>query len=224
MSVTLLVISDGRREYIKQTIPSALAMLEGPVTKRIIYDDTGDPHERDWLREKFPTFTVAHHPYGRQGFGGAIGFMWNWLAAHDPNEWIFHAENDFTYNEPVLLDRMMGVLERHPNIVQLSLKRQPVNHEEREAGDFIALHPDDYTEVKENGDVWLEHRRFFTTNPSLYRKGLCSRGWPQESQSEGKFSGYYFRDHPDHVAGIWGRKWDAPRVTHIGDERTGTGY
>lgn len=222
--ITLIVISDGRRKYIEQTIPSALAMLQGPITKRIIYDDTGDALEREWLRTSFPTFTVTHSPLGRQGFSGAVGFMWNWLCEFDTNDFVFHLENDFTFNESVPLDRMIGVLDEHAEIVQMSLKRQPVNREEKAAGDFIALHPDDYTEVKENDDVWLEHRRFFTTNPSLYRKRLCLRGWPQEQYSEGKFSGRYFRDHPDHVSGIWGHKWDAPRVTHIGDERTGAGY
>jgi hypothetical protein len=159
----------------------------------------------------------------RLGFTGAVHEAWTKALMTDA-DYVFHCELDFTYNEPVDIDRMTAVLDRHPDLVQLSLKRQPVNAEEMAAGDFIALAPDDYHETCDAGDVWIQQRRFFTTNPSLYRMSLCERGWPQEVHSEGKFTGYYRRDHPDHWFGIWGKKWDPPRVAHIGDHRAGTGY
>ena len=157
------------------------------------------------------------------GYTGAVQQAWA-EALKTGADYVFHCELDFTYNEPVDLPRMAAVLDRRPDLVQLSLKRQPVNNEEVAAGDFVALHPDDYHETFDGGDVWLQQKRFFTTNPSLYRMSLVERGWPRGRYSEGKFTGRYLRDYPEHWFGIWGKKWDPPRVTHIGDIRTGTGY
>lgn len=200
MTVCQIWIGDGRDEYHDKAIASIEATIPPP-DFRVIIDDR--KHEL--------------------GFSGAIRQAWS-RVLDTGADYVFHCELDFTYNEPVELDRMIGVLQRHPDLLQLSLKRQPVNQEEKRVGDFIALHPDDYHEVRDGDDVWLEQRRFFTTNPSVYRASLCQRGWPQEKHSEGMFTGYYFRDHPDHWSGIWGAKWDPPRVHHIGDLRTGKGY
>jgi hypothetical protein len=200
MTVCQLWIRDGRDAYHEQAIDSIRRMIP-PADHVVVVDD----HDH------------------RLGFTGAVHQAWT-RALETGADWVFHCELDFTYNEPVDIGRMIDVLERHPELVQLSLKRQPVNNEEKAAGDFIALAPDDYHEISCHGDTWIQQRRFFTTNPSLYRMTLCERGWPQEQFSEGKFTGYYRRDHPDHWFGIWGKKWDAPRVTHIGDHRSGTGY
>jgi hypothetical protein len=70
---------------------------------------------------------------------------------------------------------------------------------------------------------WTEHRRFFTTNPSVYRTSLCKLGWPQESESEGKFTHRLLADPLLRFA-FWGRKFDPPLCEHIGTIRAGAGY
>src|SRR5690348_1760716 len=62
--IALLVITDGRRDCIQQTIPSALASLQGPITRRVIYDDSGDETHRRWLRNMFPSFDLIWHQDG----------------------------------------------------------------------------------------------------------------------------------------------------------------
>lgn len=159
----------------------------------------------------------------RLGFAGAIALAWDKVRRTNA-DYVAHLELDFTYTEQVEQDRMIGCLERHPHLVQMSLKRQPVNGEEVAAGDFVKLHPEDYREQYDGYAVWTETRRFFTTNPSLYPVNLCYRGWPQVQHSEGVFSIEYFREHPHAHTGIWGAKFDEPRCIHIGDVRAGTGY
>ena len=78
--------------------------------------------------------------------------------------------------------------------------------------------PGDFTD---EGPV-SRHRRFFTTNPSVYRASLCERGWPQEPHSEGVFTHRLLADGFDFA--FWGGRFDPPAVTHIGAERTGRGY
>lgn len=222
MSVALLVITDGRRDCVAQTIPSARANLVGPVTRKVIYDDSGDEGHHDWLADTFPDFELFAHPMGRQGFGGAIRTAWSYLAAGDEDH-VFHLEDDFVFNRTVRLDDMALVLDNYPYLIQLALRRQPWNEEERAAGGIVESHPDDFAEMTWNGHTWLEHRRFFTTNPCLYRRSLCTEQWPDGEHSEGRF-GQRLIERPSARFGYWGARASGEWVAHVGHERVGVGY
>lgn len=234
--ITLMVITDGRRDCIERTIASAREnLLCGSVTRCVIYDDSGELDNTRWLVEMFPDFEVIAHPQGRQGFGGAIRYMWDWLVDNDSNRYVFHLEDDFLFNRPVPLVHMAGALTFNREIVQFALRRQPWNDEERAAGGIVEQHPDDYTERL----IWaeytspvvgydpqlhrvLQHQRFFTTNPCLYRRSLCALGWPDGIHSEGEF-GMMLRRHGAKFA-FWGARDSGEWVEHIGVQRVGTGY
>lgn len=195
-----------------------------------IEDGRGLVHEQAWasLREMLPVTPDAvvriDDRDHKLGFDGAVREAWR--QARDTRcDYVFHAELDFTYNQPIPLEPMIHVLDANACLSQMSLLRQPVNHEERAAGGIVQLNPDQYEERTDGIHVWTETTRFsFTTNPSVYHAGMCGLPWPDAPESEGKFSGLLrelgFR------TGIWGGKWDAPRVHHIGDERAqgATGY
>ena len=85
------------------------------------------------------------------------------------------------------------------------------------------LSPDDFVEVGVPNVRWLEHRRFFTTNPSLYRRSLCWTGWPDTDHSEGAFTTQLLED-PELRFAYWGSRNSGEWCEHIGHERAGTGY
>lgn len=228
-SVLLLVMTDGRRDCIAQTITSATLNVPYPWIRRVIHDDSGDPLHRQWLAETFGPlgFQVAFHPGGRQGFGGAIRNAWRMVAA-DPchPDFVFHLEDDFVFNRRLDVAAMAEVLDAHPYLIQLALRRQPWNDEERAAGGIVEQHPGDFAEMRWEGHphVWLEHRRFFTTNPSLYRADLCRRSeWPTGSNSEGHFT-HRILEHAHARFGYWGARDSGEAVEHIGHTRVGVGY
>jgi hypothetical protein len=225
MSVLLLVMTDGRRNCIEQTIPAALRNLNGEITRKIIHDDSGDSYYQAWLAQTFPDFEIIRTPT-RAGFGGAIESAWMYLrltAESDDCRFLFTLEDDFVLEREVPLDRMSRLLDRQPHLAQLVLKRQPWNPDEQAAGGIIEQHPDDYTDCYEGTDQWVEHRRFFSTNPNLARRSICWRGWPVVDHSEGVFTHQLLED-PDLRFAFWGTKADHPWVTHIGTERVGNGY
>lgn len=226
MSVLLLVMTDGRRNCIEQAIPHALTHLDGPLKRKVIHDDSGDAYYQSWLAEQFPDFEQIRTP-GRSGFGGAIRNAWDHLnrtAEDDQCRYVFHLEDDFVIERNVDLSAMAACLQVFPHLVQLALRRQPWNDEERAAGGIVESHPNDYQDRRRGIDIrWLEHRRFFTTNPSLYRRSLCWRGWPDGDHSEGLFTHELLED-PDTRFGFWGARNSGEWVTHIGTERAGTGY
>lgn len=219
--ICLLVITDGRRGCIAETVPSARERLDGPITRWFIYDDSGDDENRRWLQAEFPDFEVHQHPIGRQGYGGAIRAAWSMLADTD-EPFIFHLEDDFTFNRHVDLTAMAQLLDQEPHLAQVALRRQPWNRKEQAAGGVVEQHPDGYDDHHDGSLAWLEHGRFFTTNPCLYRRELMLEGWPHGEQSEGRF-GIGLREKGYRFA-FWGSRDSGEWVRHIGRERAGTGY
>jgi hypothetical protein len=224
--IALLVITDGRREHLAETLASADAMLEGPISERWIYDDSGDPANHEWILSIAPDFELITHPAGRQGFGGAIRTAWSAIDSLSRASYIFHLEDDFTFNRPVPLDDMAWTLGGRRHLAQLALRRQPWNDA---AGGIVEMHPDDYHEFHvqrgERDLAWLEHRRNFTTNPSLYRRRLTvDHPWPTGQHSEGRFGIDLLAEHPGYRFGYWGARDSGEWVTHNGAVRNGTGY
>jgi hypothetical protein len=225
MSTTLLVMTDGRRDCISRTLHSALVHLRAealPFTERIIHDDSGDPDYRAWLAEQFPQFTIISTP-GRSGFGGAIRSAWAYLASSD-SHFIFHLEDDFVFTEDINVVAMERLLIRQRELVQVALKRQPWNDIERAAGGIIEANPQDFFQMSDGESWWTAHRRFFTTNPSVYHRALLREGWPDGEHSEGAFTHRLLTHRRGCPFAFWGKKFDPPKVLHIGDERAGTGY
>jgi hypothetical protein len=122
----------------------------------------------------------------------------------------------------VPLPSMVDLLRMHPEVVQVSIKRQAWSEREKLAGGIIEADPEHFTQRMSRSIVWTEHRRYFTTNPSLYRTELCRRGWPGERFSEGIFSHRLLRERVSFA--IWGAKNDPPRCEHLGGERRGRWY
>lgn len=251
--VALVVFTDGRWGYLEQTVASAAVQLDGTITHVILVVDGGlrvGPREWGPVSTAFPDahlLVMAHRE--RLGFGGTIRAAWEALAAVEV-DYVFHLEDDFTFNRPVDLDAMAHVLRERPHLAQLALRRQPWSEQERRAGGVVEVWPDEYEErtaadITDIGDgvavvkehAWLEHRLFWTTNPSLYRRELCAVGWPDGPHSEQVFTRRLLADglpwdaHGVPITGealrfgYWGARDSGEAVHHIGMDRSGgTGY
>lgn len=224
--ISLLVMTDGRDEYLDQAVASAQRWLmpQPAITQLWMHDDTGDGGYRVELARRYPQWT---HINGgpRRGFGGAIQSAWSQVSRNSATRFVFHLEADFIFQRGFDLEAMARVLDTRRYLTQLALRRQPWNDAERAAGGIVEQHPDAYVDASDDlGHEWLEHRLFFTTNPCLYRHELMSRGWPDGAQSEGHFGLRLFADDPDARSAFWGGRHSGLAVEHIGHTRTGTGY
>jgi hypothetical protein len=223
--VALAVFTDGRTDLLRSTLASLDARVTMPDGGcwRLMLDDSGDYDiGRALDAEHGERFTILHSPF-RRGFGGTIRNAWRVLAERLDCEFVLHLEDDFTFQRDVDVREMIRVLRARPTLVQLALRRQAWNAAEVAAGGVIEQHPGDYADCSLDGLRWLEHRRFFTTNPSIYRRELCALGWPGGRQSEGRFAHALLAD-PLVRFGFFGARDDDPWVLHKGAERAGTGY
>ncbi len=223
--ITLLVMTDGRLPYLKATLAAAEAQnkLFGPISRRLIHDDSGDEKFSAILHKNYSKDYEIYSTGRRSGFGGAIISAWEQLQ-NDNNEWVFHLEDDFVMQELIPLSEMATVMDQNPHLVQMALRRQPWNDQEKVAGGIVEQRPETYTERDNGIHRWLEHTNFFTTNPSLYRKSLTvDNPWPIGLNSEGMF-GIDLFSNGINKAGYWGPKDSKPKCWHIGEYRNGAGY
>lgn len=222
MSITLLVLTDGRKMFLSPTLESANKLV-GPITRKLIHDDSGDARYARWLSRTYGDEYEIYSTGRRSGFGGAIISAWKQLQ-NDNNEWVFHLEDDFVFQEVVPLGEMMTVMDQNPHLAQMALRRQAWNEQEKAAGGIVEQDPDSYTESNNGLHTWLEHTKFFTTNPSLYRKSLTvDYPWPTGTNSEGMYGINLFSGGVK-KSGYWGEKAGSPKVLHIGEFRNGDGY
>lgn len=242
MTLALLVMTDGRFELLEKTLRSFREQVVGGVSCVFIHDDSADPPFREWLATHVGAL-LPPNAHGfvkmtgeRQGFGGAIRSAWNWLAECRRGlvecnfDFVFHLEDDFTFNDRVSLNTMMALLYEQPHLAQLALKRQPWGSD-LEAGGFMKAAPDWYVERYEEGIRWVETGRNWTTNPAMYRADILDVGWPDDPHSEGKF-GFVLKEQGlpwgvtggDVRFGFLGGIDDPPLVHHIGDYRVGDRY
>lgn len=218
--VTVLVMTDGR-PHIFDTLPVALDRLGDQVTDWVIHDDSGDPDYRATLTGfGLPIIGQAQ----RVGYAHAMRHAWEWLADNG-QPYIFHLEDDFLIERRPDVQDMCGLLADRAYLLEVSLLRQPWSPEEVEAGGIVEFAPDAYTDMTDGRRHWLEHKRWFTTNPGVYRRALTRKyRWPVTRNSEWRFSKTIYRIDRRHRGAYWGRRGDPLRVRHVGLERSGIGY
>lgn len=224
MKVVLGVIGNGRYDFLQRTTQSLRERVNYPFFKKIMINDTGDLSYAHKLDEEFSSeYAVISHPENR-GLSGSIRTLWEAAQILDA-DYIFHVEEDFTFEQDVDIDRMISILKMAPHLWQVALKRQPVNPEEAEAGGFMQLDREAYMQFYSNQDpslVWVEHRKFFTLNPCVYSIDITRPLWPQGG-GEREFAGRVFMN-PESTCAFLGSVDDPPLVDHIGNYRGGNWF
>lgn len=205
MTVALVVVTDGRWQYLHEMFRSARRYLDYPFAHLRIVDDSGGAQPVVWP----DGFEVIRHPE-RRGLAAAVQTAWSGLPPEI--DLVMHVEDDFVFVDSVDVDDMAMTLKEHGRLAQLVLKRQAWSLEERQAGGIMECHPDEYKQR----DGWVEHTRIFSLNPCLIPREVIDMGWPVGNEREMTdrlvAGGWSF--------GFWGRRDDAPRVLHIGVERS----
>lgn len=219
--LALLILTNGRGDCFSRTFASFQENVVGTVPARtVIINDSGDGGYQYFLETIAAGAEVIFHEEPR-GFDGAIRSGWEQVKDHD---YIFHLEDDFTFNEKLRIEDMVQILDSDPNIAQVALKRQPWGEAEIVAGGFMEMYPPLWTDENLNGIEWCWQQIFFTTNPSIYRGELAAGGWPECEASERIFTNMLLEANPEVRFAYLGATSDAPRVHHIGDKRTGIRY
>lgn len=215
----LLVITDRRFVCLRLTLEAMSKYLHGAFDDKIIVDDSADSEFQNQIHYHFSNYQIYSNPQNR-GFGLTMARAWE-LVRDSGCDYVFNLQNDFMFTCHVNMNDMQSVLEAHPNMGQMSLRRQPVSAAEKAAGGFVELHPEAYEEKEWQGHHWLDHNQRFTMNPALIPAWVARQPWPTPPYCESQF-GVYMREQ-GYREGIWGKIDDPPMVEHIGTRRTRVG-
>jgi len=217
--IGLGVITDGRFDYLRATIASAVEHLPD-IPYRYIVDDSGADDSCAYLADHYRGWQIVHHAQ-RRGLAGAVKTTWQ-FAIDLGLDYLFHLEDDFTFERDVDMAAMVATLQRSPRCAQMLLKRQPLSPEELAAGDVLGA----MGELRATGWVdcvdpfhehhWTAQRRIFSLNPCVIPRAVLDLGWPDTNEAGMTTrllaTGYEF--------GVWGKVGDPPAVIHIGEHRS----
>lgn len=220
----VVLMANGRREYLEKTLPGLRRLLGDPYVEcLVVHDDSGDADFRAWLLGElhFADLDVELVTTDRVGYGGAMASAWS-AAARAGCPLIFWLEEDFVLGD-VPLAAMADLLEQRGELVQVVLKRQAWYPRELRAGGFLEGTPGVFVDVADPVPH-VEHRAFFSVNPTLFRAELLARPWPRTKGSEATFGKELLADQPHRRFALWGSTSSPPAVEHVGAERVGHGY
>ena len=207
-----------RKEYLLRSLISLNERVKYPWTRKVIFSDWGQNSDLEVVA-KAHGFTVEG-PAENVGYTQSMIALWEYIKGL-PDTHLFVTEDDFTYDRSVPVERMVDALDANPRLVQMALLRNPIADSEKQEGTILGYPPGTFTQKRDGDVAYLEHFKFFTCNPSVIRRSLTERPWPNTPHSEAVYGKQMLRRGNVHSA-LWGsgEQW----VTHIGDVRTGGPY
>lgn len=224
MNISMTVLTDGRKEYIEQALPTWIDAYGDKIKLKAIIDDSGNTGYRHWLTETFPQFIVVAVGKDRCGYAPAMRKVFDMVRQFD-KPYNLHIEDDFVLHNPPNLEDIVWVMDHNDDLSQMSLMRQAwYNNELLHGGVVEALEfaGSKFEECNDGGHYWSKHRSYFTCNPSVFPLSLAYEDWPDPPWCEMYFGQSQLAKGKSY--GIWGKRGEWEVVEHIGRIRNGTEY
>lgn len=224
MKLGLVVIGDGRWEYLQACMKAIAPNVLHPITARVMVDDSGDDVYGQRLNESFPEWHIVHG--GRRGMAGAVQAGFDAILSHDP-DYVLWLEEDMQLLRPLPISEASYALDRHRRVAQMCFRREPWwgSPEEMAAGDQLQaiVNQAAFWDV---GDDYTTHDFIFSLNPCLIPADILRMGWVAGGIGVGNETGFTRKClDQGYVFASWGRpgKDVEPWVRHIGEQR-GAGW
>jgi hypothetical protein len=223
--ICLICFTDGRPDVLSKTLESFKRNLVTDDGESFYFDHTilsDDSGQAGVQRSLYGRFAVIDKHKDRIGYTKSMIRTWD-LIPKDI-DFVFHLEDDWVLERPVMIKDMIWILDQNKNMAQVVLKRDPVNSNEFAVGDMLLQHPEDFTDKSYESINWCEHNRYFSCNPCLYPGWVVEVGWPDCEYSEGNFMFRLREKYPNVLCSYLGKQRDVPLITNIGFHRAGWGY
>lgn len=189
--LSMTVLTDGRKEYLEQTLPTWIEAYGDLIQHKMIIDDSGNTGYRHWLIETFPEFTIVAVGKDRCGYAEAMRKVFE-MVVYMGQPYNLHIEDDFKLKVPPNIESVCSVLDAWPQVSQMSFMRQPWYSNEIEYGGVVEALEAQGTRVFQqkatNGLPWVRHNAFWTANPNVFPQWVAHREWPDAPWCEMKFS------------------------------------
>jgi hypothetical protein len=224
MSVVWITLTNGRRAYLEKSRYTWHKNLKGDIAKEIIVDDSGNPEYRQWLSGTYRNAIVVPVGDKPMGYTKAMQKCFD-EAVNSGCDYVLHTEDDFLLNCGVDVEVLTSTLYNNKHLSQIILQRQPWYPWEKAQPtymDSIRFRGYLVNEIDRNGVILSEHSFYWSSNPNVYPIEIAKLGWPDESNSELKFTKKVME--LGYKSSFLGGRYEPNQVTHIGEDRLGFGH
>ena len=217
MKLAVVVIGDGRKQYLDQCVPAISANVTHPIYARIMVNDEADPAYCSTLDSEYPEWVHVHT--GRVGMAGAVQAGYDAALTFSP-DYTLWVEEDMLLTQPLPIADVAQVLgsrrdEDGHRLAQMMFPREPWwNDMEQQHGQWGALQRLSASPTVHG--TYLSQDYIFSLNPCLIPRRVLQLGWDADNEAgvtkKLRDDGYVF--------GVWGSGETYAR--HIGHERSGS--
>lgn len=215
MKIVVLVINDGRNDYLEQTLKSFKKNVVMPPEAEVftlLIDDMPEGRNENEIQDIVKKYEINKAILNEENLGinAVVQLAWQAISVLKP-DYIFHQENDFVYNHTIDVQRMISALECNQRIGQVALRRQPWFEDELKAN---TLYKDlnYYRAVNIAGHELVFQKEYFTHNPCIYR---AKHAVQIHGYNEYAYAKYLLKNGIMTFA-YMGKLDTPPHVTHIG--------
>ena len=209
MKLALVVIGDGRYEYLEQTVRSIHQNVLHPITVRIMVNDEANADYIQMIDKTYGDWRTIHTC--RAGMAGAVQAGFAAALDADP-DYVLWCEEDMLVTRRLPIRAAAEILDGHPHVAQILFQRQPLTPDEIAAGSVVgAMNPTDC-------GAYSTQTHIFSLNTCLIRPDVMRLGWPSGPLGVGNETGFTARClDAGYMFGVWN---DGPYVEHIGTARS----
>jgi hypothetical protein len=218
MKICVIILTDGRNDYLERTLESLSTQVnfpEGAEIYKLMVDDWPEERDSKLLKKLAKKYKIDKVVLNEENIGIDKTVQKAWSLIPADIDYIWHQENDFEYLKPVNVAQMIQVLDS-PSIVQVALVRQPWFEDEKDAGSLLKTRAGRFRQASVSNIDVVIHRDHFTHNPSIYK-----RHWIEQLPG---YTEYAFKDHLLRKNGVLyfsylGKLDDPYTILHIGERK-----
>lgn len=218
MKICIIILTDGRNDYLARTLESLETNVVFPQDAsiyKILVDDWPVDREEKVIKKLAKKYKVDKVVLNDENIGIDKTVQKAWSLIPEGTDYIWHQENDFEYLNPVNVSEMIQVLE-NPTIVQVALVRQPWFADEKDAGSLLKTRPARFRQASVSNIDVVIHRDHFTHNPSIYKAKWIEQ---MEGYSEYKFKDLLLSKNGVLYFAYLGKLEDSHTILHIGERK-----
>jgi len=217
----ILFFTTSRYEYLIPTLESFHKNVDfgdNKITK-ILIDDYPLRRKTDILDKLVKKYNMDKLILNDQNMGYSATWKKMWQAIPKDTDYIWHQEDDFTFNKRVNVSELISLLENNKiQLFQIFLKRNIVF----ETNDYIKKIEDNKCgeEVMVNNQHLVLCNTYFNSNPCIYPYWVTQENYtgnPQEIPVINHLKKKYTRGY----SAMLGKRDDANMVNHIGEYTQG---